>query len=144
MPGPEMRAVLEPADLRRYDELNDAQGAMRAHWRPLIDRLRADPSPDAVRRSLELTRRLVVENGVTYNVYADPQGADRPWALDPLPFVVPARNAQTSMPNSTTRSNGSSDIPPGSSARLRGAIHSTALGAFEERSGMIATSRDFE
>jgi uncharacterized circularly permuted ATP-grasp superfamily protein/uncharacterized alpha-E superfamily protein len=85
-----MRAVLEPADLRRYDELTDSQGAMRAHWRPLIDRLRADDSPDAVRRSLELTRRLIVENGVTYNVYADPQGADRPWALDPLPFVLPA------------------------------------------------------
>jgi len=85
-----MRAVLEPADLRRYDELTDSQGAMRAHWRPLIDRLRADDSPDAVRRSLELTRRLVVENGVTYNVYADPQGTDRPWALDPLPFVLPA------------------------------------------------------
>jgi len=84
-----MRAVLEPADLRRYDELNDAQGAMRAHWRPLIERLRDNASPDAVRRSLELTRRLVVENGVTYNVYADPQGADRPWALDPLPFVLP-------------------------------------------------------
>src|ERR1700741_1181485 len=84
-----MRAVLEPADLRRYDELSDSQGAMRAPWRPLIDRLRADDSPDAVRRSLELTRRLVVENGVTYNVYADPQGADRPWALDPLPFVLP-------------------------------------------------------
>ena len=63
---------------------------MRAHWRPLIERLRADESPDAVRRSLELTRRLVVENGVTYNVYADPQGADRPWALDPLPFVLPS------------------------------------------------------
>jgi uncharacterized circularly permuted ATP-grasp superfamily protein len=60
-----MRAVLEPADLRRYDELNDSQGAMRAHWRPLINRLRADESPDAVRRSLELTRRLIVENGVT-------------------------------------------------------------------------------
>lgn len=90
-----MRAVLEPAGLRRYDELNDAQGAMRAHWRPLIDRLRADDSPDAVRRSLELTRRLVVENGVTYNVYADPQGADRPWALDPLPFVLPAAEWKT-------------------------------------------------
>src|SRR5919108_1691707 len=85
-----MRAVLEPADLRRYDELTDTQGARRAHWRPLIDRLRADASPDAVRRSLELTRRLIVENGVTYNVYADPQGADRPWALDPLPFMIPA------------------------------------------------------
>src|SRR5688572_5032806 len=89
-----MRAVLEPADLRRYDELNDSQGAMRAHWRPLIDRLRADESPDAVRRSLELTRRLIVENGVTYNVYADPQGTDRPWALDPLPFVLPAAEWQ--------------------------------------------------
>jgi len=85
-----MRAVLEPSGLRRYDELSDAHGAMRAHWRPLIERLRADDSPDAVRRSLELTRRLIVENGVTYNVYADPQGADRPWALDPLPFVLPA------------------------------------------------------
>jgi uncharacterized circularly permuted ATP-grasp superfamily protein/uncharacterized alpha-E superfamily protein len=84
-----MRAVLEPAGLRRYDELVDAQGVMRAHWRPLVERLRADESPDAVRRSLELTRRLIVENGVTYNVYADPQGADRPWALDPLPFVLP-------------------------------------------------------
>src|SRR3954469_7655374 len=89
-----MRAVLEPAGLRRYDELSDAHGAMRAHWRPLIDRLRADESPDAVRRSLELTRRLIVENGVTYNVYADPQGADRPWALDPLPFVLPAAEWQ--------------------------------------------------
>jgi uncharacterized circularly permuted ATP-grasp superfamily protein/uncharacterized alpha-E superfamily protein len=88
-----MRAVLEPGDLRRYDELN-ADGQMRAHWRPLIDRLRADESPDAVRRSLELTRRLIVENGVTYNVYADPQGADRPWALDPLPFVLPAAEWQ--------------------------------------------------
>jgi len=85
-----MRAVLEPADLQRYDELNDSGGSMRTHWRPLIARLRASESPEAVRRSLELTRRLIVENGVTYNVYADPQGADRPWALDPLPFVVPA------------------------------------------------------
>jgi uncharacterized circularly permuted ATP-grasp superfamily protein/uncharacterized alpha-E superfamily protein len=90
----EMRAVLEPADLRRYDELTDGQGEMRAHWRPLIDRLRADGTPDAVRRSLELTRRLIVENGVTYNVYADPQGADRPWGLDPLPFVLPASEWQ--------------------------------------------------
>jgi uncharacterized circularly permuted ATP-grasp superfamily protein/uncharacterized alpha-E superfamily protein len=88
---PDMRAVLEPADLRRYDELSDAEGRMRAHWRPLIARLSGgEDATDAVRRSHELTRRLIIENGVTYNVYADPQGADRPWALDPLPFVLPA------------------------------------------------------
>src|SRR6187402_1482194 len=90
-----MRAVLEPADLKRYDELTDSTGAMRAHWTGLFSRLRADESPDAVRRSLELTRRLVVENGVTYNVYADPQGRDRPWQLDILPLVLPAAEWKT-------------------------------------------------
>jgi uncharacterized circularly permuted ATP-grasp superfamily protein/uncharacterized alpha-E superfamily protein len=43
-----------------------------------------------VRRGAELARRLIVENGVTYNVYADSQGRDRPWVLDPLPILLTA------------------------------------------------------
>jgi uncharacterized circularly permuted ATP-grasp superfamily protein/uncharacterized alpha-E superfamily protein len=79
------------ADGRRYDELLDAQGSLRPHWRPLINHLmRHDPRTEA-RRELELTRRLIIENGVTYNVYADPQGADRPWALDPVPLLLTAQ-----------------------------------------------------
>ncbi|HEY5808821.1 MAG TPA: circularly permuted type 2 ATP-grasp protein, partial [Povalibacter sp.] len=46
-------------------------------------------------RGVELARRLIVENGVTYNVYADPQGRDRPWQLDILPLVLPAAEWQT-------------------------------------------------
>src|SRR5882724_6768954 len=42
------------------------------------------------RRYDELTRRLIIENGVTYNVYADSQGRDRPWVLDPLPLLLTA------------------------------------------------------
>jgi uncharacterized circularly permuted ATP-grasp superfamily protein/uncharacterized alpha-E superfamily protein len=76
-------------DAGRYDELLDSEGAVREHWRPLIDRLLAE-GPEAARRGVELARRLIVENGVTYNVYADPQGRDRPWTLDPLPFLIPA------------------------------------------------------
>jgi uncharacterized circularly permuted ATP-grasp superfamily protein/uncharacterized alpha-E superfamily protein len=75
-------------DPRRYDELLDAGGAVRPHWRTLVERLTAHKAHDAARRALELTRRLIVENGVAYNVYSDPQGADRPWALDPLPLVI--------------------------------------------------------
>src|SRR5580698_7352106 len=76
-------------DARRYDELVDGSGGVRAHWRPLIDALARDGA-DAVRRGVELARRLIVENGVTYNVYADPQGRDRPWVLDPLPILLTA------------------------------------------------------
>jgi len=75
-------------DARRYDELLDAKGSVRAHWRALIERLTSDESRDMSRRGIELTRRLIAENGVTYNVYADPKGADRPWVLDPLPLVL--------------------------------------------------------
>ncbi len=74
---------------QRYDELLDRDGSIRAHWRPLIEHL-ASGGPEAARRSVEMTRRLVVENGVTYNVYADPQGRDRPWQLDPLPLLIAA------------------------------------------------------
>jgi uncharacterized circularly permuted ATP-grasp superfamily protein/uncharacterized alpha-E superfamily protein len=77
------------SDARRYDELLDSAAEVRPHWRPLIDAL-ASEGPDAVRRGVELARRLIVENGVTYNVYADPQGRDRPWALDPLPILLTA------------------------------------------------------
>ncbi len=73
----------------RYDELLDDEGQIREHWRPLMERLWAEGA-DTARRGVELARRLIVENGVTYNVYADPQGRDRPWALDPLPFLIPA------------------------------------------------------
>jgi uncharacterized circularly permuted ATP-grasp superfamily protein/uncharacterized alpha-E superfamily protein len=75
-------------DARRYDELLDEKGLIRPHWRPLLEQLTGDDARAVARRGLERTRRLIVENGVTYNVYADPQGADRPWALDPVPLLL--------------------------------------------------------
>jgi uncharacterized circularly permuted ATP-grasp superfamily protein/uncharacterized alpha-E superfamily protein len=77
------------SDPGRYDELLDATGAVRAHWQPLIERLKADGA-EGMSRGMELTRRLIVENGVTYNVYADSQGRDRSWVLDPLPLLLTA------------------------------------------------------
>ena len=87
MLSPALQTYSGAAD--RYDELLDAGGVVRPHWRVLLERLQAD-WPDSARRGVELARRLVVENGVTYNVYADPQGKDRPWALDPLPVILTA------------------------------------------------------
>ena len=87
MAEPRLDAYL--SDTRRYDELLDSAGDVRSHWRPLIDALASDGA-EAVSRGIDLARRLIIENGVTYNVYADPQGRDRPWVLDPLPIVLTA------------------------------------------------------
>lgn len=81
-------------DLKRYDELLSPDGSIRPHWRALVERLE-QAGPDSIRRGAELARRLIVENGVTYNVYADPQGRDRLWTLDMLPVIMPAEEWQS-------------------------------------------------
>jgi len=86
-----MRELLAsyPPAAARYDEMLAAPGAPRAHWQRLFEQL-AELSPEALRERVQWVQRQVRENGVTYNVYADPEGADRPWELDMLPFVLPA------------------------------------------------------
>jgi uncharacterized circularly permuted ATP-grasp superfamily protein/uncharacterized alpha-E superfamily protein len=79
---------LYPRPQDRFDELLEPTGGVRPHWQPLIRRLEA-ATPDDMRGWLDFIQNRIQENGVTYNVYADPKGADRPWALDPLPLVLP-------------------------------------------------------
>ena len=71
-----------------YDELISNSGQPRAHWSPLLERFKADEG--TTRDTIDLVDRLIAENGVTYNVYADPKGIDRPWKLDPLPLLLTA------------------------------------------------------
>ncbi|NER59162.1 hypothetical protein G3435_02575 [Pseudomonas sp. MAFF212428] len=72
-----------------YHEMFAADGSVRPHWQRLHDALqRSGPAQLAQRQAL-LTRHLQ-ENGVTYNIYADPEGTDRPWELDLLPQLIPA------------------------------------------------------
>ena len=78
-----------PPAQRRFDELFAANGAPRAHWAMLLDALAREPS-EAMRQRAEAVARQVHDNGVTYNIYADPQGMQRPWELDALPFILPA------------------------------------------------------
>jgi uncharacterized circularly permuted ATP-grasp superfamily protein len=42
-----------------------------------------------LRRRWQTARQRIRENGVTYNVYGDPLGIDRPWNLDPIPLMIP-------------------------------------------------------
>lgn len=83
----ELLAEYPPA-AGRYDEMFAAAHEPRAHWRPVLESL-AGQSAERMRERLHALERQLRENGVTYNVYADPQGADRPWELDLLPLILP-------------------------------------------------------
>ncbi len=73
----------------RYDELLSAPGAPRPHWDTFLRSLAAREGIE-VSETLALMEREIRENGITYNVYADPKGADRPWEVDPLPLLLSA------------------------------------------------------
>jgi uncharacterized circularly permuted ATP-grasp superfamily protein/uncharacterized alpha-E superfamily protein len=77
-----------PQATDRYDELYEAPHTPRPHWKPVIEQLAAWPA-ERMRERLHSVHSQVRENGVTYNVYADPQGADRPWELDLVPMILP-------------------------------------------------------
>lgn len=73
----------------RYDELLSAPNAPRPHWDAFLRSLAAREGLE-VSETLSLMEREIRENGITYNVYADPKGADRPWEVDPLPLLLSA------------------------------------------------------
>lgn len=85
------RSLLQnyPHAKARYDELLSAPGELRPHWEALFDAIEAT-SPVHMQERVASVHRQIRENGVTYNVYADPRGAERPWELDLLPLVIPA------------------------------------------------------
>ena len=70
-----------------YDEMVTSDGIVRPHWKSLVDALEHMGTAGFARRWQE-GRRLIHENGTAYNVYNDPNNAERPWPLDPLPLLL--------------------------------------------------------
>ena len=70
-----------------YDELWLGQKEILPHWRPFIENIITQTKDDLERTRYEI-RRLLQENGVTYNVHGDPNGLQRPWKLDLVPMII--------------------------------------------------------
>ena len=62
---------------------------LRTHWEAFA-RHAGDLSAGQLSSAQARVTRQIHENGVTYNTYATQDGPARPWALDVLPFLVPA------------------------------------------------------
>jgi uncharacterized circularly permuted ATP-grasp superfamily protein/uncharacterized alpha-E superfamily protein len=80
-------ADYRPAE-SRYDEMLDATRAPRPHWRAFLSQL-AELSNETIAVQSRFVHDAIASDGVSYNVYADPEGASRPWDLDLLPLLLP-------------------------------------------------------
>jgi len=76
-----------------YDELLAADGSVRPHWQQFMHWLEELGAEELSRRWVQ-SRRLLHDNGVTFNVYGDSHGLDRPWSLDPVPLLVDSASWQ--------------------------------------------------
>ena len=72
-----------------YDELSADGVTPRPHWAHLIESLRTI-GPEELSRRCTRAERRIRENGITYNIYSDPLGANRPWQIDIVPFLISA------------------------------------------------------
>ena len=85
--------MLKPAGIGHFNEfLGQTQStasdlSIASHWQSFIEHLGVDGFTDLDPRT-ELLERQIRDNGVTYNVYADSSGPQRPWSLDLLPLII--------------------------------------------------------
>lgn len=78
----------------RFDEMLAEPGKPRAHWQAFAQRIEGLPS-QSMRQRASFVADAIASDGVTYNVYADPEGMRRPWELDMLPLVISAKEWST-------------------------------------------------
>ena len=64
-------------------------GQLRPHYDTFVRSLETLGRHELASR-WENAKRAIRDNGVTYNVYGDPEGVDRPWTLDMIPLLVPS------------------------------------------------------
>lgn len=70
-----------------WDEIRHDGDGMRPVWERYFRSMQGMTVGQMSQRWDE-AKRILRDNGVSYNVYADPRGADRPWQLDPVPQAM--------------------------------------------------------
>ncbi len=74
-----------------YGDLTGEDGKIHTHWETFFESYARLGGEEMKNRNND-TLRLLRENGVTYNIYGDPNGLNRPWKLDNIPFLINQEN----------------------------------------------------
>jgi len=89
-------------DSLSFDELRDAAGQLRPHWRVYFEHLEALGTSEARSRWTKV-KQLLQENGTSYNQYGESPGAERPWRLSPIPLMISPQDWQVLSPGIAQR-----------------------------------------
>src|SRR5579872_1447785 len=77
-----------------YDELYGEEGDLRPNWATFFQSF-GNLGQEEIQSRHQDILRLLKENGVTYNIYGDPAGMNRPWKLDMIPLLISREEWQT-------------------------------------------------
>ncbi|MDI3379868.1 circularly permuted type 2 ATP-grasp protein [Xenophilus aerolatus] len=91
---PPLHDALEPPPPEAAEERAEAAAPktpLTPAWSQFFEALGPAGFADLPRRAVSLERQIR-DNGVTYNVYADSDGPQRPWSLDLFPLIVPPQS----------------------------------------------------
>tara|TARA_R110002126_G_scaffold14768_1_gene61366 strand:- start:4737 stop:7301 length:2565 start_codon:yes stop_codon:yes gene_type:complete len=81
-------------DFENYDEVLKSDMKINPNWERLLNNF-SKLGIDELNKRQEDLDWLLAENGVTYNVYNDPKGLNRPWTLNIIPFVIDQKEWKT-------------------------------------------------
>ncbi len=70
-----------------FDEMRAPDGSLRPHFQTLLSELDT-LGIEEIRRRRDACEHIIHEQGITYTVYGDSRGTERPWQLDPVPLVI--------------------------------------------------------
>ena len=83
----EISRLSPKAQKGHFDELRGNADGLLTHWKTFFEQLEPTGLADLDQRTQELNRQ-VRDNGITYNVYADEYGPQRPWSVDLFPLII--------------------------------------------------------
>jgi uncharacterized circularly permuted ATP-grasp superfamily protein/uncharacterized alpha-E superfamily protein len=70
-----------------YNELLGNSPNLLPHWKTFFEQLGSSALNDLDQRMLDLNQKIR-DNGISYNVYADENGPQRPWSIDLFPLII--------------------------------------------------------
>ncbi len=88
------QSTLSPDSQSPQKDSAKSTPTLARHWQTFFDHLDTRDVQALNQKQKELERQIK-DNGVTYNVYTDQHGPQRPWSLDLFPFIINEQSWQT-------------------------------------------------